>query len=52
MCENNHNESNLAKLAIPMVGWGYPKDIGNKTINSDYYDILNTSQPTETLNFV
>ena len=33
----------VAKLAIPMVGWGYPKDIGNKTINSDNYDILNIS---------
>jgi len=43
MCENNHNESNLAKLAIPMVGWGYPKDIGNNAINRICYDILNLS---------
>jgi len=43
MCENNHNESKVAKLGVPVVHWGCPKRIGNNAINRMCYGILNVS---------
>jgi len=44
MCENNCNESNLAKLAVSMVRWGCPKHIGNNSDGFDNWYCLNLSK--------
>jgi len=37
MCENNHKRPNLAGIAVFMVRWGCPEDIGNNFGKIDNY---------------
>jgi hypothetical protein len=43
MCENNHKVPDLEEITVLVVSWGLPEGIGNKTIKTGCYGVLNLS---------